>query len=87
MNALQTTSLFAYQQIKQTLGERQRAVLDELAKHTDMTNGELAAALGWSINRVTPRTNELVKQGRVAEACRRADKVTGRTCIAWRIKS
>lgn len=85
---VQSTSLFTYRnEVLPTLGARQKSVMDELAKCENMTNGELAVALGWQINRVTPRTNELVKAGRVVEACRRSCRVTGRRCIAWRINS
>jgi DNA-binding MarR family transcriptional regulator len=87
-HAVQTTSLFAYEEVKRrknpSLGDRQRAVFEELRQHEDLTNGELAAALNWPINTVTPRCKELREQGRVVEACRRPCRVTGRTCIAWR---
>lgn len=89
MNAphVQTTSLFAYRnEVLTTLSYRQAAVLAELGQCDNMTNSELVVALGWGINRVTPRTNELVKAGRVVEACRRECRVTGRRCIAWRVQ-
>jgi hypothetical protein len=87
-SSVQQTSLFTYRnEVLPTLSERQQAVLAELRQRENMTNSELAVALGWQINRVTPRTNELVKAGQVVEACRRYCRVTGRTCIAWKIKS
>lgn len=83
---LQTTSLFAYRnEVRPTLSARQEAVMDVLADHEDMTNSEIAQALGWSINRITGRTNELVKLGKVREARKRTCRVTGRTAIAWRV--
>lgn len=91
MTNVQTTSLFALDEIRRssrpTLGERQRAVLDELRKQANMTNSEIAASLHVPINTITPRTHELVKMKKVVEACRRECRVTGRTCIAWKIKS
>lgn len=63
---VQQTSLFAYHnEIIPTLSARQEAVMAELEKHEDMTNSELAEALGWGINRITPRVQELREAGRV----------------------
>jgi hypothetical protein len=43
----------------------------------DFTDAELSQELGWSINRVTPRTGELRKKGLIVELPRRVCKVTG----------
>lgn len=58
------TSLTAYRTLVQPkLTEKQRAVLSvfEMFPHTNFTNAEIARELGWTINRVTPRTGELRK--------------------------
>ena len=55
-----------------TLGERQKAVYDELEAHGPMTNLDVAYALHLPINNVTPRTNELVKPAVVTEREHRA---------------
>lgn len=87
MTGIQPTSLAAYAaEVRPTLGERQARVLEAFKRHPDLTNNELASVLGWQINRITPRTNELVKRGLVEEAGKRACRVTGRTAIAWRVK-
>jgi hypothetical protein len=46
---------------------------------------EISEALKWSINRVTGRTNEMVKRGLVEEAGERACKITTRKVKSWRI--
>jgi len=66
MSGPQITSLFAYHKhVIPTLTQRMRQVQDALAKADDMTNSELARALGWGINRVTPRIGELRDAGLV----------------------
>ena len=86
-SGVQSTSIFAYHhEIKPTLSDRQNALYAELAKHPNMTNSELAVALGWPINTVTPRCKELREAGRVVEACRRVCRETGRRVIAWRAR-
>lgn len=82
---LQQTSLLAYLEIKTKLGEKQQRVLETLKELGEATNSELAEQLGWSINRVTPRTNELVKAYKVTQAGKRNCNITGKKCIAWRI--
>lgn len=49
-----------------------------------ITNTEIADYIGWPINTVTPRVNELCKKGRLEEFERRKCKITGRLAIAWR---
>src|SRR5436309_1942530 len=68
---IQDTSLWAHELAKQKLGEKQKAVLDALRFFPDATNAEIAAHMGWPINRITPRMGELRKMGLVLEAGRR----------------
>jgi Mn-dependent DtxR family transcriptional regulator len=72
-------------EIKTTLGERQQRVYDEIAKHENITNMELAAILCASINTVTPRVKELRDKKMVVMDRERVCKVTGRTVQAWRV--
>ena len=87
--SIQQTSLFALEQFRPKIPRAQRAVYDHLrdADPVDgMTDGELKHALGWEINRITPRRGELVKAGMV-EACRiRKCKANGTMAKAWRVK-
>ena len=40
-------------------------VLDRIEKHPGVSNQELSAMLGWTINRVTPRVKELLDAGQI----------------------
>lgn len=83
------TSLKAYiNEVAPTLGARQIAVLEvyEHADGKDFTNEELAAALEWGVNRITPRVLELRNLGILEESRKRKCGITGREVHAWRIK-
>ena len=54
------TSRQAYKSLKD-LGDKQRQVLDTLGELGIASDQDIAEALGWEINRVTGRRNELVK--------------------------
>lgn len=56
------TSLFAYNNIKR-LGAKQEEVFEAVRELGRATNEEIADHLGWAINRVTGRTNELRRFG------------------------
>lgn len=77
----QQTSVDAFHGLK-GLGERQQTVLAVL-KQEHMTNRELASKLGWEINRVTPRVNELMNMGLVTDFGTKWDKETGKRAIIW----
>lgn len=79
---MQQTSLFAYQEIKHSLGDRQKAVYEAL-KMKDMTDQELATWLSWPINTVTPRRGELVKMGLIRKAG--IKQQNGRPATIWEI--
>lgn len=83
------TSLDAYQEIKPTLGSRQKVVLDAIhhiiyTKNTFPTNLELSQFMGIPINSITPRTNELEKLGKIFISDKRLCKVSGRMARTWR---
>jgi len=40
-------------------------ILSRIEAHPGISNQELSAILGWTINRVTPRTRELLDEGRI----------------------
>lgn len=86
MTGVRQTSLDAYWGLKD-LGEKQKTVLDKIKELGSACNLDLAYALSWPINRVTPRTNELVEMGYVEEAKRAITPRTGRKVIYWRAKS
>ena len=77
------TSLEAYRYIERTLGEKQRIVLDCLRQYGPLTNEEVKTVLGWEINCVTGRMNELFKKGLV-EASGKILSRKGRSSMRWR---
>lgn len=83
MHAIQDTSRLAFSDIKPELGERQQKVLEVVHLHGPMTNSEIAEKLDWSINTVTPRTNELVKRRKLVQFEKRYCSITGRLAIVW----
>ena len=74
-----------YGEVKPNLGDRQKVVYDEIAKHDSITNSELAISLNMTINRITPRCKELRDKNLVIEDVERKCRVTGRNVKAWRI--
>lgn len=87
MSSVRDTSLLAYvSEVEQTLGFRQQAVLTIINVLMSATNSEIAKALGWSINRVTPRVFELRQLGYVVVDEKRPCLVTGRMAYAWRVR-
>jgi predicted transcriptional regulator len=87
MNNMQITSLEAYvEKVYKTLGKRQAVVLHYLrTAGGDHTNAEIAKALNVPINRITPRTGELIKLGLVFKVERRTCKATNGT--AWSLRA
>lgn len=83
---LQQTSLFAYyNDVKPTLGHRQKTIYEALGKRDNFTNCEMATYLDWPINTVVPRVSELRKMGLVRMAGIRKCNITGRKVIAWEV--
>jgi len=94
-HSIRATSLEAYfGEVVPTLNRRQNEVLRVFLDNPvmDFTNAELSEELGWSINRVTPRTYELRGEGKnnplkhnpvLIESRQRPCRVTGRTAWAW----
>lgn len=76
------TSLDSYSKIKPTLKSRQAQVL-KILKNQDLSNRQISEKLKLPINRITPRTNELVKRGLVYCCGKSFDKVTKKTVMVW----
>lgn len=89
---MQETSLQAYDEIQEKLGERQKEVLkaiQELCKvQGDATDSEIANHLmKQDPNYVRPRRFELARKFRLIEfSQQRVCKMTFKTCIAWKIR-
>lgn len=82
---IQQTSKDAYDDVKNSLGNRQRSVLTLLAGVEDMTNTEISNTLNWPINTVTPRVKELRDAGLVEESKKRMCNITKKNVIAWKV--
>lgn len=79
------TSLQAYKDIRDKLGEKQLTVLEAIKSHPDSTNFRLAKILGWEINRVTGRVNELAGLGYIEQSGIVRD-INERPAKTWRYK-
>lgn len=64
--------------------KRQTEVYNYLKEVGEACNTQISQELGWEINRVTPRVNELAKMGKVREH-HRALGPTGRKVIFWSV--
>lgn len=83
---LAATSREAYATIREKLGQKQQIVYDTLKDYPDgLTNEQLSGVLGWPINRITGRTNELNKFGMIAVNGLRPGK-SGISAKVWVVK-
>lgn len=81
---MQQTSLTAYwNDVKPKLGEKQSKVLIAIEEIAPANDKQIAKHLGWPINCITGRRNELVKKKQIVEAYRAVD-ATGRKTIYWK---
>ena len=86
-HAAQQTSKDALDSILDTLSESQADVYNFLLKHGPASNYTIAKALEKPINRVTPRTNELVKERLVVAVTKAIQPETNRKVILWDINN
>ena len=77
------TSLMAYFDAKENLGDKQTNVLNAVMTLGKCLNQQVAKYLGWEINRVTGRMNELVKMNKVIEAGKSVNEFN-RLVIVWK---
>lgn len=84
MRVISHTSREAYGSISKKLGEKQQIVLEALGELGVANNRGIASQLGWEINRVTGRMNELRKLGRV-ELAHTSVSETGVKNKYWRV--
>jgi DNA-binding IclR family transcriptional regulator len=85
---IQQTSVEAYEGlvVSGKVNKRQVQVLDILNEHPfPMTSQEISVMSGLPINCVTPRVKELREKGYVVQAFKKADSITGRRAIAWKV--
>jgi len=83
---VQDTSRDAYHEYKRTkLKKSQAVILDVIRYLGNPTNSEIRNFIGLPINVITPRTNELVKLGKVIEGKKRHCKITDKKVLTWRV--
>lgn len=80
-----TSRAVYHNEVKPTISAKQREVYVAIQmSKRPVNNLELSKYLGWPINSVTPRVNELVQLGKVTEAFRAVDPTTNRRSIYWK---
>lgn len=77
------TSIDAFKGIQKEMGTRQIAVLNTFKELKTATNLEVSKRMGLPINQVTPRTNELVKMGKVEACGKRKCQISGKFVKVW----
>jgi len=82
---IQDTSLLAYTEILENLGERQLQVYTAIAELGECSNTMLAEKLNLPISSITPRVGELRKKKVVRESHRDYCPLTGRKVIFWKV--
>lgn len=80
------TSRPAYEEAKKTVDYCRQMVFLTIRKLGVCTDKQIAAALGWEINRITPRRNELVENKLVESAYKIPDPISNRKVNFWREK-
>lgn len=80
----QQTSIDAFYEID-NLSERRKVVYDAIKELGEACNLDVAYKIRIPINRITPRTNELVKLGLVIESKRAITPRTGKRVIFWKV--
>ncbi len=69
------------------LNEKQQAVYDVICQYpAGISDRDIALLLGWSINRVTGRRNELARMGKVYTTGNKYDSQTSRMVSVWMTK-
>lgn len=76
------TSREAYQAVKPKISNHQKVVLDVIKLNGAITNEGISFALGWPINTVTPRVNELRHKGLIGEEGRGVNN-SGHSAKLW----
>jgi DNA-binding MarR family transcriptional regulator len=82
---IQDTSLLAYAEVLENLGERQMQVYKAISELGECSNTMIAEKLNLPISSITPRVNELRKKKAVRESHRDHCPITGRKVIFWKV--
>jgi|SaaInlV_165m_DNA_1040744.scaffolds.fasta_scaffold01294_2 hypothetical protein len=83
---IRQTQVESYEKLQPDLSRRQTEVYDCLkSSRNGLTNRGVAKLLGWDINRVTGRMNELVAKDAVTGDTTVFDSQTQRTVTLWKV--
>ena len=67
------------------LSDKQQAVLDCIRQHPHgLSDRDISIILGWPVNRVTPRRNELAEMHKIYTSGNRWDDETRRNVAVWK---
>lgn len=81
------TSLDAYMSLDpMDISRSQAACLALIKKYPFISNRDIAKLLGWDINRVTPRTKELMDGGEIQRGGKKVDVLTNRAVYFWEVR-
>ena len=76
----------AYELAKKRIDYTRQAVLLAVKSLGRCTDKQIAAKLGWEINKVTPRRGELVHAGQIESAFKAPDIESGVMVNYWHLK-
>ena len=76
----------SYRSVLKDLSAKQKAVF-EILQRGDRSNSGIASALGWPINRVTPRVFELRQMNVVFPGGVMIDPITNKRVQVWTVKN
>jgi len=79
------TQKIAHDKIKKVSNNKQQQVVLAISHLSSATNRELATHLGWEINSVTGRVNELMHKSLVTSNGTKLDTNTNRTVTLWEL--
>lgn len=77
------TSIAAADSVRTSSGTRRSVVLAALRSWGPMTQDAIALALGWPIQSVNPRINELAKAGVIRDTGEVRRTQAGRNAVVW----
>jgi hypothetical protein len=82
----QQTSLIALNAARRSLPQSQRRVYEVIKEYPGCDDQFVAQKLKLTINRITPRRNELAKMGYIRECGKRRNMFTGLPTMRWEVE-
>lgn len=83
---IQETSLLAYIEVLENIGQRQMQVYKIIEQHGPMSNTQISEKLYLPINCITGRTNELRKQKLIINSKKDICPITKKRVMFWKVK-